>query len=77
MLCVETSWTDFAVMCWIPTHQEGHGLPPRVLKRKGMGFEMLGNKVYLLGGCGWCEDATGEVYCYDASLVLSAEFFMG
>ncbi|PQQ02406.1 F-box/kelch-repeat protein SKIP4 [Prunus yedoensis var. nudiflora] len=33
-----------------------------------MGFEVLGNKVYLLGGCGWCEDATGEVYCYDASL---------
>ncbi|CAL2241711.1 unnamed protein product [Prunus armeniaca] len=45
-----------------------HGLPPRVLKRKGMGFEVLGNKVYLLGGCGWCEDATGEVYCYDVSL---------
>ncbi|KAM1707559.1 hypothetical protein ACFX13_000702 [Malus domestica] len=45
-----------------------HGLPPRIMKRKGMGFEVIGNKVYLLGGCGWCEDATDEVYCYDASL---------
>ena len=43
-------------------------LPPRTLKRKGMGFEVLGKKVYLLGGCGWCEDATDEVYHYDASL---------
>ena len=44
------------------------GLPSCVLKRKGVGFEVLGNKVYLFGGCGWCEDATDEVYCYDASL---------
>ena len=43
-------------------------LPPRTLKRKGMGFEVLGKKIYLLGGCGWCEDATEEVYYYDASL---------
>ncbi|XP_004306790.1 PREDICTED: F-box/kelch-repeat protein SKIP4 [Fragaria vesca subsp. vesca] len=43
-------------------------LPPRTLKRKGMGFEVLGKKIYLLGGCGWCEDATDEVYYYDASL---------
>ncbi|CAB4300413.1 unnamed protein product [Prunus armeniaca] len=71
MLCVETSWTDFAVMCWIPTHQEGHGLPPRVLKRKGMGFEMLGNKVYLLGGCGWCEDATGESFSWVKAGIIS------
>ncbi|XP_070681804.1 F-box/kelch-repeat protein SKIP4-like [Malus domestica] len=38
------------------------------MKRKGMGFEVPGKKVYLLGGCGWCEDATDEVYSYDASL---------
>lgn len=44
------------------------GLPPRCSKRKGMAFEGLGNKVYLLGGCGWSEDATDEVYCYDASM---------
>ncbi|KAF8413173.1 hypothetical protein HHK36_001149 [Tetracentron sinense] len=43
------------------------GFPPRCLKRKGMAFEVLGKKVYLLGGCGWSEDATDEVYCYDAS----------
>ncbi|KAK9274283.1 hypothetical protein L1049_019097 [Liquidambar formosana] len=44
------------------------GLPPRSSKRKGMAFEVLGKKVYLLGGCGWSEDATDEVYCYDASV---------
>lgn len=41
------------------------GLPSCCLKRKGMGFEVLGKKVYLFGGCGWIEDATSEVYCYD------------
>ncbi|GAV92038.1 LOW QUALITY PROTEIN: F-box domain-containing protein/Kelch_1 domain-containing protein, partial [Cephalotus follicularis] len=44
------------------------GFPPLSLKRKGMGFEALGKKIYLLGGCGWMEDATEEVYCYDASM---------
>lgn len=50
--------------CWksIP------GLPPRCLKRKGMAFETIGNKLYLLGGCGWSEDATDEVYCYDVAM---------
>lgn len=43
-------------------------LPPRSLKRKGMGFEVLGRKIYLMGGCGWIEDATDEVYCYDAAM---------
>ncbi|KAJ7951137.1 F-box/kelch-repeat protein [Quillaja saponaria] len=43
-------------------------LPPCSLKRKGMGFEVLGKKLYLLGGCGWSEDATDEVYSYDASM---------
>jgi hypothetical protein len=45
-----------------------HGVPPHVMKRKGMGFEALGNKLFLLGGCGWSEDATDEVYSYNASL---------
>ncbi|KAL6322701.1 hypothetical protein AAG906_015387 [Vitis piasezkii] len=40
------------------------GFPPRSLKRL---FEVMGKKVYLLGGCGWLEDATDEVYTYDAS----------
>ena len=44
------------------------GLPPCILKRKGIGFEALGNKLLLLGGCGWSEDATDEVYSYDASV---------
>lgn len=43
------------------------GFPSRSLRRKGMAFAVLGKKVYLLGGCGWVEDATDEVYCYDAS----------
>lgn len=50
--------------CWKPIE----GLPPRSLKRKGMCIEVLGKKVFLLGGCGWCEDATDEVYSYDASV---------
>lgn len=49
--------------CWKPIE----GLPPRSLKRKGMCIEVLGKKIYLLGGCGWFEDATDEVYAYDAS----------
>ncbi|KAL0428875.1 UNVERIFIED_CONTAM: F-box/kelch-repeat protein SKIP4 [Sesamum radiatum] len=36
--------------------------------RKGVGFEVLGKKVYLFGGCGWIEDATDDVYCYDATM---------
>lgn len=43
------------------------GTPPRIMKRKGVGVEVLGNKIYFLGGCGWLEDASDEVYCYDAS----------
>uniref|UniRef100_A0A5B7B864 Putative F-box/kelch-repeat protein SKIP4 n=1 Tax=Davidia involucrata TaxID=16924 RepID=A0A5B7B864_DAVIN len=50
--------------CW----KRIQGLRPCSLKRKGMGFEVLGKKVYLLGGCGWVEDATDEVYCYDATM---------
>lgn len=42
------------------------GLPSSCLKRRGMGFEVLGKKVYLFGGCGWIEDATSEAYYYDA-----------
>eukprot|EP00252_Welwitschia_mirabilis_P001305 TRINITY_DN11191_c0_g2_i1.p1 TRINITY_DN11191_c0_g2~~TRINITY_DN11191_c0_g2_i1.p1 ORF type:complete len:255 (+),score=47.36 TRINITY_DN11191_c0_g2_i1:30-767(+) len=30
-----------------------------------MAFEVLGRKLYLLGGCGWTEEVTNEVYCYD------------
>ncbi|KAL5727478.1 hypothetical protein ACHQM5_000670 [Ranunculus cassubicifolius] len=41
--------------------------PPECSKRKGMAFEVLGKRIYLLGGCGWVQDATDEVYSYDAS----------
>ncbi|KAL1134815.1 hypothetical protein V6Z11_A12G130300 [Gossypium hirsutum] len=42
-------------------------LPSRSLLRKGVGFEVLGKRLYLMGGCRWSEDATDETYCYDAS----------
>lgn len=45
-----------------------HGLPSCCSKRRGMGFEVLGKRVYLFGGCGWIEDATNEAYCYDAAM---------
>lgn len=44
------------------------GLPNRCIRRKGVGFEVLGKKLFLFGGCGWIEDATNEVYCYDAAV---------
>ncbi|KAH6779875.1 hypothetical protein C2S52_011112 [Perilla frutescens var. hirtella] len=45
-----------------------HALPGSFLRRKGVGFEVLGKKIYLFGGCGWIEDATDEAYSYDASM---------
>lgn len=50
--------------CWKPIRD----LPPHCSKRKGMAFETVGKKLYLLGGCGWSEDASDEVYCYDTSM---------
>ncbi|KAK9147511.1 hypothetical protein Scep_006268 [Stephania cephalantha] len=44
------------------------GLPQQCMRRKGMGFEALGRRCYLMGGCGWFQDATDEVYCYDAAV---------
>lgn len=44
------------------------GFPSHSLQRKGVGFEVLGNKLYLMGGCRWSEDANDEAYCYDASI---------
>ncbi|CAI9101828.1 OLC1v1039244C2 [Oldenlandia corymbosa var. corymbosa] len=43
------------------------GIPSCCMKRKGMRFEVLGKRLYLLGGSGWSEDTTNEVYCYDAA----------
>uniref|UniRef100_A0A1D1Y968 F-box/kelch-repeat protein SKIP4 n=1 Tax=Anthurium amnicola TaxID=1678845 RepID=A0A1D1Y968_9ARAE len=44
------------------------GVPPQCLKRDGMAFETVGSKLYILGGCTWGEDATDDVYFYDASM---------
>uniref|UniRef100_A0A0D6R728 F-box domain-containing protein n=1 Tax=Araucaria cunninghamii TaxID=56994 RepID=A0A0D6R728_ARACU len=41
------------------------GLPTVCSRRFGMACEALGRRLYLLGGCGWSEDVTNEVYCYD------------
>ncbi|KAK7389965.1 hypothetical protein VNO78_25262 [Psophocarpus tetragonolobus] len=43
------------------------GFPPHISKRKGVGFEALGNKLFFLGGCSWLIDATDEVCSYHAS----------
>lgn len=43
-------------------------LPSECSKRKGMGFEVIGKRLYLLGGCGWVQDATDQVFSYDASI---------
>ncbi|XP_077225715.1 SKP1 interacting partner 4 isoform X2 [Tasmannia lanceolata] len=60
---------DPLTRCW----KRIQDIPTRCLKRKGMAFEAIGKKLYLLGGCGWLEDRTNEVYCYDASTNTWAE----
>ncbi|CAD5326436.1 unnamed protein product [Arabidopsis thaliana] len=41
---------------------------PYIPMREGMGFAVLGKRLFVLGGCGWLEDATDEIYCYDAAM---------
>ena len=41
------------------------GFPPRCANRNGMGFGVIGKKLYLLGGCCWSEEVIDEVYSYD------------
>ena len=41
-------------------------VPPQCCTREGMSFETVGNKLFVLGGCSWREDATDEVFYYDA-----------
>ena len=60
-LCFYVLNPNASKQCWTCIH----GLPPRSLKRKGMGFEVLGKKAYLLGGCGWVEDAPLSTARYD------------
>ncbi|KAL0724590.1 hypothetical protein Bca4012_039189 [Brassica carinata] len=45
-----------------------HEIPPHITFRDGMGFAVLGKRLFALGGCGWVEDACGDVYCYDAAM---------
>lgn len=49
--------------CW----KSFQGVLPQFLRRAGIACEALGKKLYLLGGCSLSEDASDEVYCYDAS----------
>ncbi|CAH2063251.1 unnamed protein product [Thlaspi arvense] len=41
---------------------------PHIPMREGMGFAALGKRLFVLGGCGWLEDAIDEVSCYDAAM---------
>ncbi|KAH6771843.1 hypothetical protein C2S51_010247 [Perilla frutescens var. frutescens] len=41
-----------------------HGFPGSFLRRKCVGFEVLGKKIYLFGGCGWIEVATRYSFYY-------------
>lgn len=41
---------------------------PHIPMREGMGFAALGKRLFVLGGCGWLEDAIDVVYCYDAAM---------
>lgn len=50
--------------CWTSLQ----GVPPQCLKREGMSFEATGSKLFVLGGCSWHEDATDDVYFYDAAM---------
>uniref|UniRef100_A0A0A9ENR5 Uncharacterized protein n=1 Tax=Arundo donax TaxID=35708 RepID=A0A0A9ENR5_ARUDO len=42
-------------------------LEPPCAVRQGISIEVLGKRLFLLGGCSWLNDATDEVHCYDAS----------
>lgn len=44
-----------------------HVTEPSCASRQGVSIEVLGKRLFLLGGCSWLNDATDEVYCYDAS----------
>ena len=43
-------------------------IPYPCSKIYGMTCEVLGRKLYFMGGCGWIEDVTNEIYCYDPLL---------
>ncbi|PUZ73711.1 hypothetical protein GQ55_1G009500 [Panicum hallii var. hallii] len=44
-----------------------HIIEPPCSGRRGVTIEALDKRLFLLGGCSWLNDATDEVYCYDAS----------
>lgn len=45
-----------------------HEIPTHITFRDGMGFAVLGKRLFVLGGCGWVEGASDDVYCYDAAM---------
>ncbi|XP_078178412.1 F-box/kelch-repeat protein SKIP4-like isoform X2 [Carex rostrata] len=62
MLCVlepQPSTRSWKLICMVPTPCP---------KRGGMAVETVGERLYLLGGCGLSENATDEVFCYNASI---------
>ncbi|KAJ4770569.1 F-box/kelch-repeat protein SKIP4 [Rhynchospora pubera] len=62
MLCVlepQLSTRSWKVICIVPTPCP---------KRDGMAVETVGERLYLLGGCGLRENATDDVYCYNTSI---------
>ncbi|RVW81198.1 F-box/kelch-repeat protein SKIP4 [Vitis vinifera] len=85
MPCAETSSSGFAVCVGSYSTRRSwkliEGFPPRSLKRKGMSFEVLGKKVYLLGGC-WvecyfaCEVLNGKIYAIGGSIVLDEKIYI-
>ncbi|CAN6227074.1 unnamed protein product [Urochloa humidicola] len=44
-----------------------HIIEPPCSLRQGVTIEALDKSIFFLGGCSWLNDATDEVYCYDAS----------
>ncbi|KAF8772240.1 hypothetical protein HU200_005955 [Digitaria exilis] len=44
-----------------------HIIEPPCSGRQGVTIEALDKRLFFLGGCSWLNDATDEVYCYDAS----------
>jgi F-box domain/Kelch motif len=62
VLCVlepQPTTRSWKLICMVPTPCS---------KRDGMAVETVGDRLYLLGGCGMGENATDEVYCYNASI---------
>ncbi|KAG9441266.1 hypothetical protein H6P81_017120 [Aristolochia fimbriata] len=65
-LCRDSSFSYLYVLdplrrCW----KRIRGIPSQCSKRGGMACQALGKKLYLMGGRGWLEEWTDEVFCFD------------